>query len=42
MNIKIDGSVCNSCKNDKLSQFRSGILSRFTQADVDEPIEEEL
>lgn len=31
--------VCRVCKKDKLSKYRPEILSGYTQADVDEPIE---
>lgn len=31
--------VCNICCYAKLSRFRSEILTGYTQADVDEPIE---
>jgi len=33
--------VCPACKADKLSRYRPEILSGYTQADVDEPIEPE-
>jgi hypothetical protein len=33
--------VCPSCKEEKLSRYRPEILSGYTQADVDEPIEPE-
>lgn len=33
--------VCDGCEKEKLSQFRPEILSGYSQADVDEPIEEE-
>lgn len=32
--------VCDRCKREKLAAFRPAILSHYTQADVDEPIEE--
>ena len=31
--------VCSNCVDEKLQQFRPEILSGYTQADVDEPIE---
>ena len=31
--------VCDGCVDDKLSAYRPEILSGYTQADVDEPIE---
>lgn len=34
--------VCDACKAAKLAHFRPEILTGYTQADVDEPIEEEL
>lgn len=33
--------VCPDCEEEKLSRYRPEILSGYTQADVDEPIEEE-
>ena len=33
--------VCDLCAQAKLSQYRPEILTGYTQADVDEPIEEE-
>ena len=33
--------VCDSCRAKKLSKYRPEILTGYTQADVDEPIEEE-
>lgn len=33
--------VCTQCKRAKLAGFRPEILSGYTQADVDEPIEPE-
>lgn len=33
--------VCDKCKKAKLSRYRPCILSGYTQADVDEPIDEE-
>jgi len=33
--------VCPDCKEQKLSKYRSIILTGYTQADVDEPIEPE-
>lgn len=33
--------VCDKCKDEKLRQFRPEILTGYTQADVDEPIEPE-
>ena len=32
--------VCDLCVTHKLSKYRPEILSGYTQADVDEPIEE--
>lgn len=32
--------VCAQCRNAKLSKYRPEILTGYTQADVDEPIEE--
>lgn len=32
--------VCDRCRNEKLGRYRPEILSGYTQADVDEPIEE--
>jgi hypothetical protein len=31
--------VCDACEHAKLSRYRPEILSGYTQADVDEPIE---
>lgn len=31
--------VCDDCKEEKLARYRPEILSGYTQADVDEPIE---
>jgi hypothetical protein len=31
--------VCDNCINERLSKYRPEILSGYTQADVDEPIE---
>lgn len=31
--------VCPECRKEKLSKFRPEILTGYTQADVDEPIE---
>jgi len=31
--------VCDKCEKQKLSRYRPEILSGYTQADVDEPIE---
>lgn len=31
--------VCDLCETEKLSRYRPEILSGYTQADVDEPIE---
>jgi hypothetical protein len=31
--------VCDKCRRARLSQFRPEILTHYTQADVDEPIE---
>ena len=33
--------VCDDCKKEKLSKYRPCILTGYTQADVDEPIEPE-
>jgi hypothetical protein len=33
--------VCFACISDKLSKYRPEILTGYTQADVDEPIEED-
>jgi len=33
--------VCSVCRDEKLSRYRPEILSGYTQADVDEPIEAE-
>jgi hypothetical protein len=33
--------VCDSCRDEKLSKYRPEILTGYTQADVDEPIEPE-
>ncbi len=33
--------VCDRCVNEKLSRYRPEILTGYTQADVDEPIEEQ-
>jgi len=33
--------VCPKCEEAKLSRYRPCILNGYTQADVDEPIEEE-
>ena len=33
--------VCNECKEVKLARYRPEILNYYTQADVDEQIEEE-
>jgi len=33
--------VCDFCRDAKLSRYRPCILTGYTQADVDEPIEEE-
>lgn len=33
--------VCDVCRKAKLSRYRPCILEGYTQADVDEPIEEE-
>jgi hypothetical protein len=32
--------VCDECVKEKLSHYRPEILTGYTQADVDEPIEE--
>jgi len=34
--------VCDRCRDQKLGGFRPEILTGYTQADVDEPIEEAL
>ena len=34
--------VCKICVHAKLSKYRPEILTGYTQADVDEPIEDEL
>ena len=34
--------VCDDCVDQKLSRYRPEILSGYTQADVNEPIEPEL
>lgn len=31
--------VCDRCRKEKLAKFRPEILTGYTQADVDEPIE---
>lgn len=33
--------VCDRCRVEKLSRYRPEILTGYTQADVDEPIDEE-
>lgn len=33
--------VCSGCKDEMLSRFRSVILTGYTQADVNEPIDPE-
>lgn len=33
--------VCDHCRDAKLARYRPEILSGYTQADVDEPIDEE-
>ncbi|KKK63736.1 hypothetical protein LCGC14_2991300 [marine sediment metagenome] len=33
--------VCSECEREKLSHYRPEILTGYSQADVDEPIEEE-
>lgn len=33
--------VCDKCRKEKLSRYRPEILSGYSQADVDEPIEPE-
>ena len=33
--------VCSTCREAKLSRYRPEILTGYTQADVDEPIEPE-
>lgn len=32
---------CDKCRREKLSHYRPEILTGYSQADVDEPIEEE-
>lgn len=39
-NLPLD-RVCVDCKARKLAKYRPEILTGYTQADVDEPIEEE-
>ena len=34
--------VCDQCRRNKLAKYRPEILSGYTQADVDEPIEEDV
>lgn len=34
--------VCDDCCEERLSRYRPEILSGYTQADVDEPIEEDV
>jgi hypothetical protein len=34
--------VCPKCRGEKLSHYRPEILTGYTQADVDEPIEEDV
>jgi hypothetical protein len=34
--------VCDRCETHKLSRYRPEILTGYTQADLDEPIEEDL
>jgi hypothetical protein len=34
--------VCDACKDEKLSRYRPEILTGYSQADVDEPIEEDV
>jgi hypothetical protein len=34
--------VCGECVDDKLSRYRPEILTGYTQADVDEAIEEDV
>jgi hypothetical protein len=38
--IELD-RVCNLCREAKLAKYRPEILTGYSQADVDEPIEEE-
>ncbi len=33
--------VCHNCRDEKLSRYRPEILTGYSQADVDEPIEPE-
>lgn len=33
--------VCERCEKEKLAKYRPEILTGYTQADVDEPIEED-
>jgi hypothetical protein len=34
--------VCARCRKEKLAKYRPEILTGYTQADVDEPLEEDL
>lgn len=34
--------VCQKCRAEKLSRYRPEILTGYTQADLDEPIEPDL
>jgi hypothetical protein len=34
-------AVCDECRDERLSKYRPEILTGYTQADVDEPIEPE-
>ena len=34
--------VCDDCREAKLAEYRPEILTGYTQADVDEPIEPEI
>jgi hypothetical protein len=34
--------VCDDCRESKLAEYRPEILTSYTQADVDEPIEPEI
>ena len=34
--------VCSACRDEKLAKYRPEILERYSQLDVNEPIEDEL
>lgn len=34
--------VCDECHDEKMARYRPEILQSYTQADVDEPIEEDI